>query len=503
MATIEELEAAFAVRNEPTAESSPRAAAVPTNLDDRELIDRACNAANGAKFRALFEHGDTSAYGGDDSAADQALCNLIAFWSGGDAGQIDRVFRASALMRPEKWDRGARAGETYGEGTVRRAIEATPEPYRWAPVHLNGNEHKPKQIHSDALSIGVPSESILKWRTAAEIAAEGPAKPDWIAAPWWARGATTELDGRLKGGKTTLLFDMVACVLDGRAFLGVPTTKSAIVYLTEQQPDSFRAQLVSAGLHGRDDLHVLYWHDARGVEWPAVVDAAIAKCEAVGALGFIVDTLGPWARVRGDSENDAGAALEAVAPLLYAASHRLGVLVSRHERKGGGEVGESGRGSSAYSGAVDVVLALKRPEGQVKPSVRVIHALSRFSETPDTLVIERTADGYIAIGDQATVATSEARTALLAVAPSDEGSALTEKELFTLLPAAVKRTSARTALSQLHAEGEYRRLGLGVKGNPFRYWAVRRIHSDGTTISKRQDELNDPDRGQPTVHTVP
>lgn len=95
-------------------------------LDDDEVIRRASKAANGDLFARLWA-GDTTGHGGDDSSADLALCNLLAFWTGSDAAQIDRLFRRSGLMRP-KWDerRGAR---TYGQITVAKAIEDAADVY--------------------------------------------------------------------------------------------------------------------------------------------------------------------------------------------------------------------------------------------------------------------------------------------------------------------------------------------------------------------------------------
>ena len=98
--------------------------AQPADLEDTDLIDRACRAKNGAKFSALWA-GDA---GDDHSAADQALANLLAFWCGKDPAQMDRLFRRSGLMR-DKWDRNARSGETYGEGTIARAIASCNEVY--------------------------------------------------------------------------------------------------------------------------------------------------------------------------------------------------------------------------------------------------------------------------------------------------------------------------------------------------------------------------------------
>ncbi|NCC85551.1 MAG: hypothetical protein EOM03_15695 [Clostridia bacterium] len=91
-----------------------------SDLDDQVLIDRARQATNGALFSALMA-GDTSQHGDDHSAADMALCSILAFWSGGDAAQIDRIFRLSGLMR-EKWD-SRRGADTYGSLTIQKALE--------------------------------------------------------------------------------------------------------------------------------------------------------------------------------------------------------------------------------------------------------------------------------------------------------------------------------------------------------------------------------------------
>src|SRR5438034_8490700 len=57
------------------------------------------HAQNGVKFSTLWS-GDTSAYS-SASEGDLALCTLLAFWTQ-DAGQIDRLFRQSGLMRSEE-----------------------------------------------------------------------------------------------------------------------------------------------------------------------------------------------------------------------------------------------------------------------------------------------------------------------------------------------------------------------------------------------------------------
>lgn len=79
-----------------------------------EVIMLASRAANSTKFECLMR-GDTAAYGGDDSAADLALCNIVAFYSR-DPAVIDGVVRQSGLMR-EKWER-----VDYRERTIKAAL---------------------------------------------------------------------------------------------------------------------------------------------------------------------------------------------------------------------------------------------------------------------------------------------------------------------------------------------------------------------------------------------
>ena len=95
--------------------SGPQMSTGPTTLTDTEIIARARGAGNGAKFLALFDHGETDAYDGDASRADQALISLLAFWTR-DAAQLDRLFRCSALYRP-KWER-----DDYRARTIAMAL---------------------------------------------------------------------------------------------------------------------------------------------------------------------------------------------------------------------------------------------------------------------------------------------------------------------------------------------------------------------------------------------
>jgi hypothetical protein len=97
-------------------------------LTDDEILEKARSAANGEKFSALWE-GRWQEDFASQSEADLALCCKLAFWSGKNREQMDRLFRQSGLMR-EKWDtRHHASGATYGEETLERALDTVEEGY--------------------------------------------------------------------------------------------------------------------------------------------------------------------------------------------------------------------------------------------------------------------------------------------------------------------------------------------------------------------------------------
>ncbi|UTF55630.1 hypothetical protein NGM29_19720 (plasmid) [Natronosalvus rutilus] len=96
-------------------------------LEDSALLEKGRSAGNGEKFDQLWR-GNTSGYD-SQSEADMALCCMLAFWTGGNRVQMDRLFRQSGLIRG-KWDDVHHAdGSTYGEKTLERAIAVTDDFY--------------------------------------------------------------------------------------------------------------------------------------------------------------------------------------------------------------------------------------------------------------------------------------------------------------------------------------------------------------------------------------
>lgn len=119
------------------------ATAVSVSMADFDLVSKIRASSQGEMFHRLFDAGDTSAHSGDDSAADLALCNILAFWSGKNAAQMDALFRQGGLMR-SKWDE-RRGGQTYGEigdpglsGDVHRGTSGEKDHPRWRRLGAGG-----------------------------------------------------------------------------------------------------------------------------------------------------------------------------------------------------------------------------------------------------------------------------------------------------------------------------------------------------------------------------
>ena len=117
---------------------------------------------------------------------------------------------------------------------------------------------------------------------------------------------------------------------------------------------------------------------------------------------------------------------------------------------------------------MDIILSIRRAEGNVRPTVRVIESLSRFEETPDKRVIELTPEGYRSLGDATAFAAKEAREAILDIMPAKAENAITMRDLLDKAKEHdVKRTAAQEALHALMEQGTVTRIGAGKKGDPY------------------------------------
>jgi phage/plasmid primase, P4 family, C-terminal domain len=106
--------------------TSPIMHNIEQNLSEDELIDKAINAKNGYLFKSLMD-GSWSTNYNSQSEADLAICNILAFWTCKNEQMMDSIIRRSSIYR-DKWDE-RRGALTYGQITIRRAINDTNEVY--------------------------------------------------------------------------------------------------------------------------------------------------------------------------------------------------------------------------------------------------------------------------------------------------------------------------------------------------------------------------------------
>lgn len=133
----------YMLREQPQPQTQSKPVSVPVS-DIETMLDIARGSKSGVAFCGLYDGGDTSAYNGDDSSADLALCQMLAFYLQGDYNKIDTAFRSSALMR-DKWNR-----EDYRSATINKAIKSCnkfytpPQPKNNTYTEERGRENKKK-----------------------------------------------------------------------------------------------------------------------------------------------------------------------------------------------------------------------------------------------------------------------------------------------------------------------------------------------------------------------
>lgn len=285
---------------------------------------------------------------------------------------------------------------------------------------------------------------------------------DWAIKPWTAYGAITELVGEAKAaGKSTFVQHMISAYLDSTPFLGESTSGGPVAYLTEEGSTTLKEALSLANLL-RPELHLLQWAKVWSKPWGELMRQVRVEIKELGARLLIVDTLPQFAP---ECEGDTESGLESLQPLRRIASDGVAVLVIRHERKAGGRVGKSGRGTTAIPGGVDIMLQLRRRSSKEK-NTRTLDSLSRFRATPEQTIIELGPDGYVH-ADKIAVDLVAARKAIL----SSLNGAWRSLESIADEVNLSRSTVSRTVKVMMDA-GELLKKGVGTKNSPMTYKKV-------------------------------
>ncbi len=215
---------------------------VKSLLSDAEVLSKIRVSKGAERFSALFDRGDLGDHP-TQSEADFELCCILAFWTGGDLEQMDRLFRKSKLMR-DKWDREDYRRTTFENCMAgrtefykpRKGPEPQPEPER--------TREKPEEDEGERESIkeeAGASEKKNPWKNAVvsfqELREMPLPKRQALLYPWLLEKTISLVYSWRGMGKTWLAFGLMNALTKAANF-GPWTCEEAVpcLYLDGEMP---------------------------------------------------------------------------------------------------------------------------------------------------------------------------------------------------------------------------------------------------------------------------
>lgn len=110
-----------------------------SGLSDEQVLQKMFASRNGAKVKALYD-GDLSDHKNDESSADMSLCSHLAFWTGKNAGQMERIWLGSKLGSRKK----TQTRNDYRQRTISAAIASCKDVYETPSMKIS------KEIQTNA-----------------------------------------------------------------------------------------------------------------------------------------------------------------------------------------------------------------------------------------------------------------------------------------------------------------------------------------------------------------
>lgn len=184
---------------------------------------------------------------------------------------------------------------------------------------------------------------------------------EWVVDDLLPAGALALLLGRPKAGKSLLAIDLLVSVARGEPFLDRATLPGPALYVPAEDSPAVLRQRLRARLGDVRELPLVVL-PADGTLDQSVhldhVDSFRRLARTIVDLRPRVVVLDPFREFHRLDENDADSMAALLRPLrrLARATHALLVLV-HHRAKRGTDAGTAARGSTAITGAVDLVLA--------------------------------------------------------------------------------------------------------------------------------------------------
>lgn len=202
----------------------------------------------------------------------------------------------------------------------------------------------------------------------------------------------TTLSAHPKVGKSTLIGSLLKAMEVEGLFLDKKTHEHPVLIVSEESEHHWVQRRDKLSLK----LPISVWcspltHRLNASEWEAFVQDIKLYCEENQIRFVVFDTISKFWSVK--EENAAADMDAAFLPLNILKTAGFAVLLVHHFRKAGGDYGLGARGSSVFGATPDCLIDFTRVDDQ-NPSFRKVSAISRFPETPESMVINFDGKSY-------------------------------------------------------------------------------------------------------------
>lgn len=368
------------------------------DLTDEKLLEIATNAKNSELFTALFT-GNWPGRFPSQSEADITLCNLLAFYTGRNPEQMDRLFRQSGLMR-DKWDR-PQSGSTYGVITIKNAIRHCKQVF------------DPRSTATEDFGILGSAQPGHKLNTisAADLQSKEIPPIRYVVVDMFPQGLSL-LASPPKYGKSWFVLDLCLSVAAGRSFLNHQTIKSGCLYLALEDSERRLKDRMNKVLEGDPaPEHFDYATSALDIGQGLIGQLESYVDEHPNTALIVIDTLQKVRAVANGKESAYSTDYREVGTLkTFADRHGICLLLVHHLRKMADDTDPFNRisGTNGIMGAVDTALVMSR-KSRNDPQT-VLSITGRDVESQD-VAIEFSKENYkwCVLGNAEWIAEQQAR----------------------------------------------------------------------------------------------
>lgn len=269
-----------------------------TAADDGKVLEKLFGESGGQKWREIY-NGSWSTYYDSQSSADAAILHKLAFWTNRDAVRMGNIMRGSGLAR-KKWDT-RRGGSTWLTDEIARAIENTPDGYRW--INARSQSQSPSST-----GLGTDEEEDLKHSIQA-ISFSGREKPTprgWIVenSVWEGHAASWFGEGGVAKSMLAMHLALTVAAEDKAYWMAMQVKTVPVLYLDfelDADEQHRRALDLAAGMKLGGIPANFYYLSVAMMPPVAAFRIAAEECRRLGVKLIIVDSVG--FALDGDSEN--------------------------------------------------------------------------------------------------------------------------------------------------------------------------------------------------------